>query len=161
MEEKKTIFDFGTQAFCSFGFSMMVMAVFSALIGDEAKEISTLFAMGTGGVPVNVIWQFLGINVLIAGLRFLFFSERIIRDMSAFFRTLCMLVCVVLLIALFAYICGWFPIDMWQAWLGFFISFGTCFAISLFIMRWKEKLENRKMEEGLKRVKEKLEDADF
>lgn len=72
-----------------------------------------------------------------------------------------MLGSVVVLIGFFAYFFGWFPIDMWQAWLGFFVSFGTCFAISLFIMKWKEKVENRKMEEGLKRVKEKLEDADF
>ena len=161
MEEKKIIFDFGCRVFCSFGFSMMFMAVFSGLVGDEAKEVSTLFALGTKGVPVYVIWQFLGINILIGGFNFLFFSERIIREMSVFVRTLCMLGSVVVLIGFFAYFFGWFPIDMWQAWLGFFVSFGTCFAISLFIMKWKEKVENRKMEEGLKRVKEKLEDADF
>lgn len=161
MEEKKTIFDFGNQVFCAFGFSILAMAVFSRLVGDEAKEISTLFVMGDEGVPINVIWQFLAVNILIAGFRFFFFSDRIIRHMSAFKRTLCMLCSIILTVALFVYFCGWFPFDVWQAWLAFFISFGICFAISLLIIRWKEKLENRKMEEGLKRVKEKLEDADF
>lgn len=161
MEEKYTIFDFGNQVFCAFGFSMLIMAVFSRLVGDEAKEISTLFALGDEGVPVNVIWQFFAVNVLISVFRFLFFSERIIRRMSIIKRTLCMLCSIILTVALFVYFCGWFPFDVWQAWLAFFISFGICFVISLLIMRWKEKLENRKMEEGLKRVKEKLEDADF
>lgn len=157
MEEKYTIFDFGNQVFCAFGFSMLVMAVFSRLVGDEAKEISALFALGDEGVPVNVIWQFFEVNILISVFRFLFFSEKIIRHMSIIKRTLCMLCSIILTVALFVYFFGWFPFDVWQAWLAFFISFGICFVISLLIMRWKEKLENRKMEEGLKRVKEKLE----
>lgn len=161
MEKKKTIFDFGNQVFCSFGFSMMAMAVFSRMVGDEAKEISTLFSMGTEGVPVSVMWQFLIVNILITGYRFFFFSEKTIRHMSVIKRTLCMLCSVILTVAVFVYFCGWFPFDVWQAWLAFFLSFGICFVISLFLMKWKEKLENRKMEEGLKRVKEKLEDADF
>lgn len=159
MEKKGTIFDFGNQVFCTFGFSMLVMAVFSRLVGSEAREISSLFGLGREGVPLSVIWQFFAVNVLIAGFRFLFFSERIIRHMSAVKRTLCMLVSVVLTVAFFVYFCGWFPFDVWQAWAAFFLSFGLCFAVSLFLMRWKETLENRKMEEGLRRAKEKLEDA--
>ena len=140
---------------------MMAMAVFSRMVGDEAKEISALFSMGAEGVPVSVIWQFLTVNIVITGYRFFFFSEKTIRHMSVIKRTLCMLCSVILTVAVFVYFCGWFPFDVWQAWLAFFVSFGICFVISLFLMRWKEKLENRKMEEGLKRVKEKLEDADF
>lgn len=159
MEEKKTIFDFGSQVFCTFGFSILAMAVFCILVGDEAKEISSLFALGDEGLSIHVIWQFFAVNVLIAGFRFLFFSERFIRGMSTIKRTLCMLGSVVLTVAFFVYFCGWFTFDVWQAWFSFFISFGLCFVISLFLMRWKEKLENRKMEEGLKRAKEKLEDV--
>lgn len=161
MEEKKTIFDFGNQVFCAFGFSMVAIGVLGKLVGNEAKEISTLFALGDKGVPISAIWQFLALNVLIAGFRFLFFSENIIRHMSALKRTLCMLCSIVLAVAFFVYFCGWFPLDEWQAWLAFFISFGICFMISIFLMKWKEKLENKKMEEGLKRIKEKLEDTDF
>ena len=161
MEERRTIFDFGNQVFCTFGFSMVAMAVFSSLVGNSAEEISTLFALGNKGIPIGVVWQFLALNIVIACLRSFFFSERIIANMSILKRTLCMLGGVILAVVFLVYFCGWFPFDVWQAWLAFFISFGICFIVSLFIMKWKEKLENRKMEEGLRRAKEKLEDADF
>lgn len=161
MEEKKNIFDYLGQVFCTFGISMLIMALFCKLVGEEAGEISTMFALGREGVPVTTMLQFFIVNVLIAGFRFLFFSEGIIRHMSLFKRTLCMLCCVLVTIGVCVYVCGWFPFRVWRAWLAFFISFGICFIISLLIMHLKEKLENRRMEEGLKRAKEKMEDTSF
>lgn len=159
MEEKKTIFDYLGQVFCVFGIAMTIMAVFCLLFGEESKEISTMFALGNKGLPVETMGQFLGVTAFIVGLRFLFFTDVLIKTMSIFMRTLLMLISVVAVIGVFVYCFGWFPVDMWQAWLMFLVCFGISFAVSLLVMSWKEKLENRKMEEGLKKLKDKLEDT--
>ncbi|MBP3460724.1 MAG: hypothetical protein J6K58_16140 [Lachnospiraceae bacterium] len=159
MEEKKTIFDYLGQVFCVFGIAMTIMAVFCLLFGEESKEISTMFALGNKGLSVETMGQFLGVTAFIVGLRFLFFTDVLIKTMSIFMRTLLMLISVVAVIGVFVYCFGWFPVDMWQAWLMFLVCFGISFAVSLLVMSWKEKLENRKMEEGLKKLKDKLEDT--
>lgn len=160
MEDRKTIFHYLNQVFCIFGITILILAVFSVIFGEETKEFSAIFALGKEGVPVKIVGQFFLLSVLLVGFRILFFAEGIIKNMSLLKRTACMLGSAIATVIGFVYFCGWFPFYMWKAWFGFFISFGICFAVSLFIMRWQEKMENRKMEEGLKRVKEKLEDVD-
>lgn len=160
MEDRKTIFQYLNQVFCIFGITMLLLVVFSVIFGENAKEFSTMFALGNEGIPVKTMAQFFLTSVLLVGFRILFFTEGIIKNMDILTRTACMLCSALVTTAGFVYFCSWFPFFMWQAWLGFFICFGICFAVSLFIMRWQEKMENRKMEEGLKRMKEKLEDAD-
>ena len=68
-------------------------------------------------------------------------------------RTVCMLSAVVVVIVIFTVLFGWFPVDMWESWAAFFLTFGLCFAGSLTVMHLKEKAENRKMEEALRRIK--------
>lgn len=118
-----------------------------------------MFALGNKGLPVETMGQFLGVTAFIVGFRFLFFTDVLIKTMTVFMRTLLMLISVVAVIGVFVYCFGWFPVDMWQAWLMFFVCFGISFAVSLLVMSWKAKLENRRMEEGLKRLKNKLEDT--
>lgn len=64
-----------------------------------------------------------------------------------------MLSAVVVVIVIFTVLFGWFPVDMWESWAAFFLTFGLCFAGSLTVMHLKEKAENRKMEEALRRIK--------
>lgn len=160
MEERKTIFQYLNQVFCIFGITMLILSLFSVIFGEDAREFSTMFALGKEGIPVKTMVQFFLVSVLLVGYRVLFFAEGIIQNMTHPARTACMLCAALVTTAGFVYFCGWFPFFMWKAWLGFFICFGICFVVSLSIMRWQEKMENRKMEEGLKRIKEKLEDAD-
>lgn len=159
MEDRKTIFYYLNQVFCIFGITILIIAVFSVMFGEKARAFSTMFALGEEGVPVKTMGQFFLSSVLLVGFRFLFFTEGIIKNLSLVKRTACMLCSALGTIAAFVYFCGWFPFYMWRAWLSFFICFGVCFTTSLFITRWQEEMENRKMEEGLKRIKEKLEDA--
>lgn len=160
MEEKKTLFDYVGHVFITFGFSIVVLNVFCVLVGEDAQEISTLYSMGKDGLSVATMMQFLGVSVCITGLRVLFFTDGIIRRMSVTMRTVCMLLCVIGLIVVCAAVFGWFPVDMWQAWAGFFISFGLCFVGSSLITFLKERTENRQMEEALQKLKEREEQTD-
>ena len=160
MEEKKTIFDYCAAVFITFGFGILVLSIFCVLVGEEAWEVSSLYAMGKEGLSIATILQFFGMSICITLLRLLFFTDSLIKRMSVTGRTICMLLCIIGLIVICAAAFGWFPVNMWQAWAGFAVSFGICFAGSCLIMLMKERLQNRRMEEALARLKEQEKEED-
>ncbi len=155
MDEKKTIFDYLAQVMIVFGFAMLILNIFCLVFGNAAKDISALFALGDQGIPAEIAFQFLCISALITGGRFVFFTDAIIQKMPIWLRTVCMLMFVVIIIAAFIIIFHWFPVNMWQPWAMFFICFGLSFLGSCFVVTVKEKVENKRMEEALRRLKEK------
>ena len=157
MEERKTIFDYLAQVMIIFGFAMLVLNIFCLVFGNAAKDISALFELGDQGIPVGITLQFLCISFLITGVRFLFFTDVIIQKMPIWLRTICMLTIIVIIIAAFIILFHWFPVNMWQPWAMFFVSFGLSFLGSCTVVIVKEKVENRRMEEALQRLKEKEE----
>lgn len=157
MEKKKTIFDYIAQVMTILGFSVLVMNIFCVAFGESAKEFSALFAMGNGGLPAAVVFQYLILSVLIVLLKTIFFTDILIKKMSVAWRTVCMLLTIIVTIAVFVVIFDWFPIDMWLPWVMFLISFGISFGISLGVTVLKEKTENRRMEEALRKLKDRKE----
>lgn len=155
MEKKKTVFDYLAQVFTTFGFTMLVMNIFCLIFGDSAKEFSAMYELGSQGIPVNIAFQFFCISILIVSVRFVFFTDGVIKKMLIWLRTICMLAAIVAIIAAFIIAFHWFPTDMWQPWAMFFLCFGLSFLGSYFVMSIKENTENKKMEEALKRLKEK------
>ncbi|MDE7298817.1 MAG: hypothetical protein K2N94_08300 [Lachnospiraceae bacterium] len=153
MEEKTTIFDYFAQVLVVFGFAMLLMNVFCLAFGGSAKEVSAMFALGNQGVPVGISFQFFGISVLITGARFVFFTDVMIKKMPVWLRTISMLTAVIIIIAAFVIAFRWFPANRWQLWAMFFLCFGISFLGSYFVMRIKERAENRRMEEALQRLK--------
>ena len=138
-----------------FGFTMLVMNILCLGYGDSAKDFSSMFELGSQGIPVKTAFQFLCVSLLVIGLRIIFFTDMLIKKMTIWLRTICMLVSVVIVIAVFITMFHWFPVDMWQPWVMFFVCFGISFLGSYFVMVLKEKAENRRMEEALQRLKEK------
>jgi hypothetical protein len=114
-----------------------------------------MFELGSQGVPLKTTFQLLCVSLLVIGLRIIFFTDMLIKKMPIWLRTICMLVSVVIVIAAFITMFHWFPVDMWQPWVMFFVCFGISFLGSYFVMVLKEKAENRQMEEALQRLKEK------
>lgn len=155
MEDRKTIFDYAEQVFIIFGFSIAALNLFCILVGESAQGVSAIYSMGKDGLSTTTMMQFFGVSICITGFRFLFFTDRIIRQMSITLRTVCLLLSVICLITLCALVFEWFPVNMWQAWTGFFVTFALCFVGSMTITRLKEQTENRKMEEALRRLKER------
>jgi len=66
----------------------------------------------------------------------------------------------VLFISVFAFLFGWFPVNMLKAWGSFFACFAAFAFASAYIMAWKTDKENKEMEEALKRLKEEQEEND-
>lgn len=155
MEEKGTIFDYLAQVLIIFGFMILTITVFCLIFGNSAKEFSAIFELGNQGISAKVIFQFLCVSALIAGARFIFFTDTFIKKMPVWLRTVCMLTVIVIIIAVFVIVFHWFPVNMWKPWVMFFISFGISFLGSYFVTRIKENTENRRMDEALQRLKEK------
>lgn len=157
MEEKKTLFDYLAQVFVIFGFSILVLNIFCLMFGNSAREISTMFALGSRGIPTGVCFQFLCISAMVVGARFVFFTDTLVRNMPIWLRTICMLATVIAIIAAFIITFRWFPADMWQPWAMFLLCFGISFLGSCLVMAIKEKAENRKMADALQKLKEQEE----
>lgn len=155
MEDRRTIFDYLAQVLIIFGFVMLAMNVFCLIFGNSAKEFSAMFALGEEGVPVKIAFQLLIVSALAAGVRFVFFTDIFIKKMPIWLRTICMLATVLMCLVAFIIRLHWFPTNMWQPWVMFFICFGLSFLGSCFVMIVKEKVENKRMDEALKRLKEK------
>lgn len=161
MEERKHLFEYLGQVLMIFGVSMLVISVLCAVVGEEAKGYSTIFALGSGGVPIKTIFQFLLSSVCIQLLRILFFTDILIKRMSVVKRIISMVVLVLVLIGVFAAVFGWFPVDDPKCWICCLASFAICFTISVVLSAMKERMENRKLAEGLRQLKEKpYEDVD-
>ncbi|MDE5818460.1 MAG: hypothetical protein K2I07_03945 [Lachnospiraceae bacterium] len=155
MEEKRNVFDYLGQILIVFGFSMLILNLLCLAFGNEAKDISAMFVLGNRGVPVEIAFQFLCVSALIVGARFVFFTDIVIKNMPLWMRTVCMLITAILIIAAFVVAFRWFPVMMWQPWAMFFVCFGLSFLGSYFVMVIKEKVENKRMEEALRRFKGK------
>lgn len=154
MEEKRTVFDYLAQVLIVFGFSILTLNVFCLIFGNSAKDFSAMFALGAQGIPAQIAFQFLAISALVVALRFAFFTDFFIKRMAIWLRTLCMLSIIIMIIAAFVVIFHWFPANMWQPWVMFFLCFGISFLGSYFVTVIKERTENRRMEAALQHLKE-------
>lgn len=155
MEKRKHLFDYLGQVLMIFGVSMIAVTVICAVVGDEAKGYSSMFALGRGGVPIRTVFQFLLSSLCIAALRILFFTDILIKRMSVAKRAISMVASVIILSGIFAAVFDWFPVDDVKCWVCFLISFAICFTVSAVLSLIKERAENRQLADGLQQLKEK------
>lgn len=99
--------------------------------------------------------QFLATSALITGIRYIFFTDRLIKRMPVTLRIVCMVLSVIVLIGVFSFLFSWFPVDEWLPWVCFLVCFAICSTISTLVSLAKEKAENKALAEALKRMKEK------
>ncbi len=149
MAKRSSIFDFFTQVFVVFGFSMICVAAFCLFFGEDGREVSTMFALGNTGVPIYTVGQYFIVAILVTSFRELFFTDKIIKNWSIAARTIAMMACDIIMVAVFAKAFGWFPVDMAEAWIGFLVSFIICTACGVGISIIKEKSENKKLQDAL------------
>ena len=154
MDNKPTLLDYLSQVFMIFGIAVLTLNIFCLLFGDSAQEISAIFTLGSVGLSVTTMLQFLlaiGITIL---FRFIFMTDILIKKMPLAARVITMFAAAFLNIMVFVILCGWFPVDNLMAWIMFLISFAISCTISTAVSLFKEKMENHKLAEALNRLKE-------
>ena len=153
MKKLGMIFDYMGQVFLIFGFTMVFLCVFCILFGESSQGYSSIFALGSEGLRIETMAQFLAEAVVIVALRQLFFTDFCIKKLSLGLRTAGMFTAVIFSVGVGSALFGWFPVDEWLPWVMFLLSFGICAVVSIGISILKEKVENHKMEEALERLK--------
>lgn len=154
MEGRKTLAQFLEQTMTIFGITVTVLIPLTAFFGNSSKDLSSVFCLGSDGVPVLTLLQFLLNSVCINLQRLLFLTDSIIKRGSVAARTALLVLGITLQVGFFAYLFHWFPINHPLSWLSYFTCFIICFALSAALSVHKEKLENQKLEKGLRNLKE-------
>ena len=154
MEREKTIFDFLEKVLVTFGASIFALSILCMLVGESAKEVSPIYALGSEGLSIHILIQIFAMSILIVGWKFLFLTDKIIKNMSETIRMIAMFAAIALTIIVFIIAFDWFPVMTWKAWVCFFISFGVCSGISTATVMLKNKMENKKMQDALQKIKQ-------
>lgn len=154
MLKKNTIFDYFANVLIIYSISVISIVLFCILFGEHAKGVSSIFSLGNTGISINTLVEFFALSVAIVGMRWLFFTDSIIKNLSITVRSILMFSCVIILVGVFAAIFKWFPVNMPIPWIMFFICFFVCALISTFISMIKEKNENKKIQDALNKLKE-------
>lgn len=153
MIKKDTIFDFMTNVMMIFGVSVMCLLLFTFVFGEDAKAVSTIFALGNKGIALQTLLQFFVSSFLITVLEWMFFTDRIFKKMSLTVRFILTFISIVILIAVFATIFRWFPVNMVLPWVMFLICFAVCATVSVVLSVLKEKRDNAKLQNALELLK--------
>lgn len=153
MIKKDTIFDFMTNVMMIFGVSVMCLLLFTFVFGEDAKAVSTIFALGNKGIALQTLLQFFVSSFLITVLEWMFFTDKIFKKMSLTVRFILTFFSIVILIAVFATIFRWFPVNMVLPWVMFLICFAVCATVSVVLSVLKEKRDNAKLQNALELLK--------
>ncbi len=154
MDNKKGILGYLSEVFMIYGITVLLLNIFCMIFGQDAKELSTIFALGSNGLSVSTLLQFLLAIALVVTLRFIFMTDFIIKKMPLAVRIVLMFAGALAITLTFVFLCGWFPVGKPWAWIMFVICFILSAVISTFISVLSEKQENKKLEEALRRFKE-------
>ena len=153
MEEKKTVFNYISQLFATYGVIVVIFIVFSLVIGNGADKYSALFSYKDAALGIPTLLQLLLLALFITLSQVLFLTDRMIKVMSMVLRYIFFFLTIMLVMIIMTVIFKWFPVDDPKAWCGFFISFVISMVISALLTRLAEKSENRKMQEALDKFK--------
>lgn len=154
MLQKRSIYDFMANVMMIYGIAIASLAVFCALFGEDAMEMSTLFRMGNEGLALQTLGEMLLLAVAVSCFQWLFFTDLAIKNVSITVRTILMFASIIAAIAGAVIAFGWFPVNEILPWVLFLVCFTFYAAVSVYMSVLKEKNENKKMQEALDRLKE-------
>ena len=132
-----TIFTFSVLA-------MIIAGMLIAITAPDAKDQSTIFALGGAGLSYSTLLQITGFSLILAIFVIGIFSERFIKKLRFLQRALIFLPVSLLTLSIFAVIFRWFPAEDPSAWLGFLLTTVFCASVSIGLTMIKLKLESRK-----------------
>lgn len=153
MEENKTIFNYVSQVFATFGIIVLIFMIFSMVVGNIVIGYSSLFELGNQGLSIATLMQLFLLSILISAGQIIFLTDRWIKNISLLLRDIIFFVVVFAAVILFVVVFDWFPVNDVKAWSSFVLSFSVCTTIGVIISRLKEKSENKKMAQALEKYR--------
>ena len=109
MDDRKTIFDYIKQLFTTYGIMVVIFIVTNLIIGNEARSLSTLFALGSAGLSTATLLQLFFLAAIITVAQNIFLSDILIKNLALIVRNILFFVTVMAASTLFIVFFGWFP----------------------------------------------------
>ena len=101
MDDKKTVFDYIKQLFTTYGIMVLIFIVINLIIGNEARSVSTLFALGSEGLSSATLLQLFFLALIITIAQNFFLSDILIKNMALIVRNILFFVTVMIAISVF------------------------------------------------------------
>lgn len=128
----------------TFAYSIIAIFVIGAIIGDLGKEAGGLFSLGREGLSYRSIFQVFICSIVIGSLRTLVLSDLVLKKMLFLWRLILLLLLALVGVSFLSVIFRWFPVEEWEAWIAFMLTFTACFIISSAVMITKTRMDDKK-----------------
>lgn len=142
----KQVVKLGNRISVSFTIFILFISIIGPMVGNEAKDISAMFRLGSDGISFVVIAQGFFLISLISLIGLVLDEAKCLKNMLHLYKFMIVLITSVLLTIGFICIFHWFPIDNIVAWIGFLISFGICVTGSTVFIIYKTKKEDQEVQ---------------
>lgn len=136
------------------GVCILSLCVFSLSFGASVAEYSSMFQLGSTGLSISTILQFLFFSFMINTFKVIFFSDIFIKNLSTAVRYIMMFICIIICASIFITVFKWFPVYNIKPWIIFILCFSVFASVSILVSCIKEKIDNKNMQEALERMKE-------
>ncbi len=157
MGKEKYLMSFLNDVVANFGFIILMVAISAMLVGEFAKDVSSVFTLGDIGLSLNTILQFFVFSFFTTTINRVFLSDLIIKNLSSIKRVMYMSISICIIAFVFIFIFNWFPINMIGAWITFLTLSFICIMCATIITFRKEQNYNKKMEQALEEFNNKYE----
>jgi len=154
-EEKKVFSVFFQHTIVTFAYSIIAMTITGQILANYRDTHNVLSILGHEGLTYQSIMQIFALSAVLGVLITLLTSDIILKHVMLLWRYATLLFLSTVACGLFVVIFRWFPLDLWQAWVGFILFFVTFFIIGLSAMIAKTKIEDKRYEKLLSIYKSK------
>lgn len=135
-----------------FTLSVIFVSLFNIALRGQAEnlsQLSELFALCGEGLSFQTMGELFLLAVVIALVKYVWFSDRFFKHMLLSLRITFMLISVFVLAGGASVVFHWFPWTLWQAWAGFIASFLVSTVLSFSVMMTEGRIESRKYRQAL------------
>ena len=121
----------------------------------DVQNISSLFALGSAGLPYSVIFQLADLAIILTIFSRLLFSSFLEAKMPYLLRVFLLLVSNLFTTSIFVLSFKWFPLDDIWIWIIFFLASFISSAVAIIVSILLVKFENRKYNKLLENYKKR------
>ena len=154
MEMKEKLKQFIESLLIIFAVIILIFAIPTKFLGEETRNFSNLFLLGSQGLAIKTIFQFFAFSFLINIFRFVFLTDMIFKKALPVFRYLFFFLSTTIVFVLFALIFHWIP-NKPIFWLLVLISYSVSTIASILVTNFFAKKEDEKMNDALAKMQER------
>lgn len=155
MERKITVAQFAISTLVAFTVMILFLTLIGPLVGGDAKEISTLFSLGSQGISYATIRQTLVMALYASIVQVVFLSNWIVKKMMLLWRTILVFFFILTGIGALSVWFRWLPLNNTVAWVAYLFSFAGACSLSTLLMVVKTRRESAQVEKKLEEYKKR------